>query len=127
MKSAQDFQRDIEELAIFWGEALKNGDHRTANRQNNAITRIAKKFMKDQKLGETILVPLLKHPDPSVRLFASIHALDQGIHVQEAESALAKVASDPNIHVIQLMAQINLTEWNKRKNAQLKHKDESSR
>lgn len=117
MKSVQDFQKEIEELAISWGEALKTGDHRTANRQNSAITRIAKKFKKDKNLGELVLVPLLQHANPSVRLLASVHALDQGIHIQGAESTLINIASNPNIHVIQLMAQINLSQWNKKKAA----------
>jgi hypothetical protein len=115
MKSVQDFQKDIEELAISWGEALKIGDYRTANKQNSTITRIAKKFRKDKNLGESILVPLLQHTNPSVRLLASVHVLDQGIHIQEAESTLINIASDPNIHVINLMAQINLSQWNKKK------------
>jgi len=122
MKRGQDFQKDIEELAISWGEALKTGDHRTANRQNNTITGIAKKFKKDKDLSASILAPLLQHPNPSVRLLASVHALDQGIHIQEAENTLIDVANDPNIHVIQVMAQINLSQWNKKKTAFLNRK-----
>jgi hypothetical protein len=116
MNTTQNLQKEIEEQAISWGDALKIGDHRTANRNNSAITKIARRFKKDKNIGEIILVPLLKHANPSVRLMASVHALDLEIHIQEAEDVLKQVASDPNIHVVQLMAQINLQKWDKKKN-----------
>lgn len=124
MDIIQSLQKDIGELAASWGEALKVGDHRTANRQNSAVTKIAKKLKKDKSLGEAVLVPLFRHPNPSVRLLASVHALDLEIHTQEAEEVLAQVANDPNIHVVQLMAQINLQKWNKKKRSSINQKDE---
>jgi len=124
MSDIQTLQRDIEELAISWGEALKIGDHRKANMQNSAVARIAKGFGKDKKLGEAVLVPLLRHPNPSVRLLASVHTLDLGIHIQESEDTLIRIADDPSIRVIRLMAQINLSEWNKKKRATSNQKDE---
>jgi hypothetical protein len=111
MTTIQEIQKEIEAQAISWGEAIVIGDHRTANRKNSAITKIAKMFKKDRNLGELILVPLLKHINPSVRLMASVHALDLGIDAQEAQDVLAQVAGDPNIHVVQLMAKINLQKW----------------
>jgi hypothetical protein len=116
MNTIQNLEKEIEEHAISWGDAIIIGDHRTANRNNSAINRVAKRLKKDRKLGEIVLVPLLKHTNPSVRLMASVHALDLDIHTQEAEDVLEKVAGDPNIHVVQLMAQINLQKWNKKKN-----------
>ncbi len=124
MATIQSIQTDIEALATSWGEALKIGDRRTANRLNSAITRIANKFKRDRSLGEAVLTPLLKHPVPSVRLFASIHSLDLEINIQEAEDVLARVASDPNIHVVQLMAQINLQKRNEKKRNTTNQKDE---
>lgn len=115
MGNIQSIQKDFEESASLWGEALKVGDHRTANRQNSAVTKIAKKFKQDKNLGESVLMPLLKHPVPSVRLLASVHALDLEIHEREAEDVLAQLASNPNIHVVQLMARINLQKWNEKK------------
>jgi hypothetical protein len=117
MKTMQKLQKEIEDYAISWGDALKMGDHRTANRKNSAINKIAQKFGKDKNLGENILVPLLNHPDPSVRLMASVHALNMEIHQNEAEVVLTQIAGDSNIHVIQLMAQINLQKWNEKKNS----------
>jgi hypothetical protein len=61
-----------------------------------------------------VLVPLLEDADPSVRLMASVHALDLGIRRQQAEQVLSEIASNPDIHVIRLMAQINLADWRKR-------------
>jgi hypothetical protein len=119
MNAIQNLQKEIEEQAISWGDAIIIGDHRTANRKNSAITKIAKRFRKDRSLGEVILVPLLKNTNPSVRLMASIHALDLEIHIKEAEDVLTQVASDPNIHVVQLMAQINLQKWRIKNNLNL--------
>jgi hypothetical protein len=116
MKDATQELRDkLVELAIAWGGAFTIGDHRTANRCNSAITKIAKQFQKDRELGESILVPLFVHPNPAVRLFASIHALDQNIQVGEAETILTEIAEDPNIRLIPVMAQINLSNWIKKK------------
>jgi hypothetical protein len=117
MSNIQTLQRDIEELAISWGEALKIGDYRKANKQNSAVTRLTREFINDKKLGEAVLIPLLRHPSPSVRLLASVHALDLGIHTQESEDTLISIAGDPSIRAIRLMAQINLSEWNKKKRA----------
>jgi hypothetical protein len=115
MMATENLRQDIEELAVSWGEALKIGNHRVANKKNSAITKIAKEFKKDKEIGELVLVPLLKHRNPSVRLQASVHALDQSIQIEEAEDTLINLANDLNIHVIQLMAQINLEQWNKKK------------
>ena len=122
--NVQNLQKDIEELAISWGEALKVGNHKTANRQNSAITKIARKFKKDKNLGELVLTPLFKNSNASVRLLASVQALDLEIHIQEAEDVLIQVASDSNIHVVQLMAKINLQQWNEKKHSIVNQKDE---
>jgi hypothetical protein len=119
MSEIPNLQKDIVELAVSWGEALKIGDYRTANKQNSAISRIAKRFRKDKPLGEAVLIPLLGHPNPSVRLMASVHALDQEIRIQDSEDILIKIANDSTNHVIGLMAQINLAEWNKKKKGQI--------
>jgi hypothetical protein len=124
MSDIQKLQKNIEELAVSWGEALKIGDHRNANKQNSAITKIAKRFRKDKKLGEAVLVPLLGHLNPSVRLMASVQALDQEIQIRESEDILIKIANDPTNHVVGLMAQINLSEWNKKKRVTSNQKDE---
>ena len=77
----------------------------------------------EEQLGEQVLVPLLQHSNPAVRLLASVHALDQGVHVEEAENTLVSLANDPNIHVVQLMAQINLAQWSKKKAISFKSTD----
>lgn len=115
MKDIQELQNKLIELATSWGEAFTTGDHRKANKQNSAITKVAQKFKKDKNIGEAVLTPLLAHPNPAVRLLASVHALDQNIQVQEAEAVLTNIAADSNIRLIPLMAQINLSNWNKKK------------
>ena len=72
MMATENLRQDIEELAVSWGEALKIGNHRVANKKNSAITKIAKEFKKDKEIGELVLVPLLKHRNASVRLQASV-------------------------------------------------------
>lgn len=116
MNTSQNIQKDFEEHAIIWGEALRKGEHRMANRQNRVVTKIAQNFKNDRRLGELVLMDLFRHPNPSVQLLSSVHALDLGIHIQKAEEVLTKVAANPNIHVIQLMAQINLAKWKEKKN-----------
>jgi len=125
MTIIQNLQKEIEEHAILWGNALIIGDHKTANKHNSAITKIVRRFKKDRNLGEAILLSLLKSPNSSVVLLASVHSLDLEIHIQEAENKLKQVAGNPNIHVVQLMAQINLQKWDEKKCNKTKPKDES--
>ena len=124
MKTMQDIKNKIEELAVSWGEALIIGDYRNSNKYNKKITKIVESFKADKILGESILIPLLNHPNPSVRLHASVHALELEIHIQEAEGELTNLANNPDIHVIGLTAKINLAEWQKKKKAQPVQKDE---
>ena len=124
MKEPQEIQKELIDLANAWGEAFSTGDHRTANKKNSAIAKIAKRFNNDKNLGEAILTPLLIHPSPSVRLMASVYTLELGVHIQEAEAVLTSIATDSNLRLIPMMAKINLSQWNKRKGTKLEQKDE---
>ena len=115
MDSIQDFQAAIERSAVAWGEAIKIGNHREANKLNNKVTRIVKAFKENKVIGKSVLIPLLGNPNPSVRLLAAIHALDLEIQTQDAESVLNDIANDPSIRLVRLMAQINLEKWNQKK------------
>ena len=46
MSNLQELQREIEEHSASWGEAIIIGDHRTANKENSAVTKITKKLKK---------------------------------------------------------------------------------
>ncbi len=116
MKNTQEMQKELIELSISWGDAFTNGDHRTANKQNNRIAKIIMRFSKDKIYSEAVLIPLLTHAYPSVRLLASVYALELEIHTQQAEIVLTNIAEDPNIRLIPMMAKINLSNWNKKKN-----------
>lgn len=122
-----DFKKQQEEytsLAISWGEAITSGDHRTANKCNSALMRITKKLQKDIQLAEYVLISLFEHTNPAVRLTSSVDALNLGLSIQKAEETLFAVANDENARVVRLMAQINLTEWNKKKKSESIQKDE---
>jgi len=106
-------QRSIQALAASWSEALKAGNHRKANSKNAAISKVARRLRKDKRLSESVLGPLLGDADPSVRLMASVHSLDLGIRLQQAEQVLEEIANNPNIPVIRLMARIGLANWRK--------------
>ena len=115
MKNLQEIQKELIDRAISWGEAFSNGDYRNANKQNSRIVKIARKFQDDKAYSETVLIPLLAHSNPSVRLMASVYALEFGINTREAESILTTIAEDPNLRLIPMMARINLSNWKKRK------------
>lgn len=120
MLDSNKLQQNYVEIAVSWGEAIKTGDHQAANRLNKVLMKIFKELKKDATLAEMVLAPLLSHLNPSVRLSASVDALNVGIHVKEAETVLISLASDSKIHVMQTMAQINLSEWNKKKDTNRK-------
>jgi hypothetical protein len=121
MESPQEIQNELVEMAIAWGEAFSNGDYKVANRQNSKIAKRAKKlYHEDAVKCKNVLLPLLVHSNPSVRLMASVYALEFGFDIQEAELVLTNIATDPNIRLIPVMAHINLSNWNKKKNANKK-------
>ena len=127
MKDVKKLQEEYVALAASWGEALKIGDNRTANKLNSVLMKMVKKIQNDNQLGENVIIPLLTHVNPAVRLSASVDALKLGLQIQDAEIALSAVANDEHIHVIQLMAQISLSEWTKKKMFLLNQKDEPGR
>jgi hypothetical protein len=120
MKTPQQIQEELIERATSWGDALSRGDSRLANKQNSKIAKIARKLQEDKILYETVLIPLLAHSNPSIRLMASVYALDLEIHTDEAESVLTAIVEDPKSGLIRMMAHINLSNWNKKKSAKLK-------
>ena len=126
MLDSTKIQEEYTALAISWGQAIEIGDHRVANKQNNALMRIVKKIQKDIQIAQNVLIPLFGHSDPAVRLTSSVDALNLGLSIQKAEKILSAVAADENAGVVQLMAQINLTEWNKKRNTASQQKDEQN-
>jgi Domain of unknown function (DUF2019) len=120
MKNPQEIQKELIELAISWGESFSSGDYRNANKQNSKIAKIAGELQKDRILYETMLIPLLAHSNPSVRLMASVYALELEIHTDEAESVLTSIIEDPKNRLIRMMARINLSNWQKKKESKMK-------
>jgi hypothetical protein len=112
--NAGDIQKRIIEYAIAWADAEDEGNSKKANRINSKINRIVAVFEQNKDQGIEILVPLLSHNDPTVRLFASVHALDQGIEIKKAENNLNLIAHDSTVPATSVMAYINLDIWRKK-------------
>lgn len=116
MRKIQNYPK-IEEsfikFSINWGNAITDGDHRTANSQNAKIYQLIVRNKGDRELISQLVDTLMGHPNPSVRLMASVYALDQSIDIQTAESVLSEIAENPDYQIIRLMAQINLSTWKK--------------
>jgi hypothetical protein len=119
MKDTQSIQGKFIALATEWGAAFSSGDSRSANRHNSAITKLVRQFKNDSVNTKAILVPLLDHAEPAVRLQASVHALDQGIAVEKAEAVLKGIEERRNMGLLPMMARINLIKWNENKSGKM--------
>jgi hypothetical protein len=115
MKTLEDTRAEIIEMASLWGTAFSTGDSRTANRLNRKIGQIIERYQEDRAQSESLLVPCLAHANPSVRLMASVWALEFGIHTQEAETILTRIKNDRTVGLVRTMAEINLSQWNDKK------------
>ncbi len=100
--------------ATLHGEATKTGDYKAANKQYARLREIYRNFEKDPDLGESTLVKLFRHPNVSVRTWASAHALGLGIHEDEAARILEQVSSDTSVGILRLNAEMTLKEWRKK-------------
>ncbi|MEO5625631.1 MAG: hypothetical protein ABIQ70_06470 [Dokdonella sp.] len=98
------------DAAKSYGEALKKGDHKSANDAHSVI-RSAFLKLSDLGSGEAVL-SLLGDENLAVRYSAAVDALS--FSSREAESVLEGVVSGP-ASPIRLMAQISLSEWRKHK------------
>jgi hypothetical protein len=107
---------EYQQSAINWGSAILKGDSKSANRIHNRLNKMSSKLKKNESDYKLLLSGLIEHPEPSVRLVASIDALYSGINLQESETALNKLISDPNIGVLSLMALASLDSWRKKVN-----------
>lgn len=115
MKTLEETRAEIIQMASSWGNAFSTGDSRTANRLNRKIGQIMEKYRQEKEQSESLLLPCLAHANPSVRLMASVWALEFGIHTQEAETILTRIKNDQTIGLVRMMAEINLSQWNNKK------------
>jgi hypothetical protein len=115
MKTLEETRAEIIQMASSWGNAFATGDSRTGNRLNRKIGQIMEKYREDREQSESLLLPCLAHANPSVRLMASVWALELGIHTQEAETILTRIKNDQTIGLVSMMAVIHLSKWNDKK------------
>jgi hypothetical protein len=108
-------QKAYVETASTWGNCVIDGNHKTANRMNRGLIRLRNKINRNSDLATEVLLPLLDHNDPAVRLSAATDMLQIGISQEKAELTLFNLSNNPNIHVLQLMAKINLSMWEEKK------------
>src|SRR5512140_2330762 len=101
--SAEKIDRVIREYvsaATLHGDAIKIGDHKAANRHYSQLRKIYRDFEQDRDLAESTLMKLFRHPNASVRIWASAHALGLGTHDKEAVSILQQLAADNSIEIL---------------------------
>lgn len=108
MENLIEIKKAIEELSILWEESFKDGNNKMADKYNGEISKIIKEIEKNKELCKSVLSSLLTSPNPSTRLMAAVHALDQQVYIQESEEVLRKIANDPSIRLVRLMARIHL-------------------
>jgi hypothetical protein len=92
-------------LAIDHGQYSEAGDSRRANRLN---ARLIKQFRRVRELSaREKLLPLMQHPDASVRLWAAIHCLN--VDSNSALAVLRELARGKG--VIAIDARTYAVEW----------------
>jgi len=97
--------------AILEGEATKNGDAKTGNRQYAILKRI---FMKAQKCidsAKLFYMNLRKNEEANVQIWACAHSLALGIGTDEAEKVLEILSKNRKIGILRLNAEMTLKVW----------------
>lgn len=116
-KEIQEIQARIIDFAQKWANEISQGNSTYSNKLNARINKIIFDINEDKELARRILTPLIQNAEPSVRLFASVHSLNQGIEIQKSLQVLEDLADDNTTQGISLMAYINLVKWKKENKA----------
>jgi hypothetical protein len=98
------------EAAISHGAAMEPGDHIKANRAADAIAAVYRELRRRGGDAQRHLLPLLDHPDPSVRSWAGAHALE--FAPGDGERALSQLCNSSG-KVVAFNAKMTLAEWRK--------------
>lgn len=117
MRKAQIKKADVPTLVVAYvdaavaqGKALEVGDHRRANPKADLLSAIFAELRRRGLEAQQALLPLLRHPDPSVRCWAGAHALE--FAPEQGEPVLAELAPTPRSFVA-LAAHVTLEQWRK--------------
>jgi Domain of unknown function (DUF2019) len=88
------------------GEAIRQGDSRTANRDADVVASVYRELRERQR--ESVLLILLEDPDPSVRGWAGAHALE--FAPTEGEPVMEALVTEGE-GIEGFNAEITLEEW----------------
>ncbi len=101
------------QYAKDWGTAIVQGDRKSANKIHRLLNKTISVIKQDEPECRLFLSDLIHHPEPSVRLVASVDSLYLGINLKESEYTLDSLASNPEFKVLRLMALASLDVWRK--------------
>ena len=119
MKRINESTDDDELIAVYARAAIDQGTAksvRKANRSSDMMLRIARILQERGPESQTKLLPLLRHPDPRVRLWAAAYALT--FAPESAEPVLQDLAAEsPSAAgprgTVRFDAKMTLQEWHK--------------
>lgn len=99
-----------EEAVRLYGLANDNGQYKIVNKQHDVLVKLWKELHRRGQEGRTILLHLMKHANPWVRLWAATNVLF--FAPDRAEQVLSELAtSAPSL--ARFMAEVTLREWRK--------------
>lgn len=105
---------EIIQMMIEWGNAINNGDFKIANRKYKSIVVLIKKINNYDPI-ERIITKLLARTEVSVKYWAFVIALKNGVNEDIAERGLTELANSNSTGPIGVLARIGILEWNKQK------------
>ena len=113
MIDLMELERRYIDAAIANGEAISNGNSRTANREYHKLTKIYKILSKDRVTARAFYSDLLLSQNYYVQIWVAAHLLGLNMDVDAALEILEQLSSRTDIGIISLEAEMTIKEWKK--------------
>lgn len=110
MKSIQNIIEQYRNATNLHGQALQDGDKKTANKQYTVIKKLYQLIQKE-KMEDQILSELLSDESIHVLAWAAAHCLSLNIHVDKSVHILESLADRKDIGIARLNAEMILESW----------------
>ncbi|MDD4496174.1 MAG: hypothetical protein PHV32_17840 [Eubacteriales bacterium] len=111
MKNIDSIINQYKIAADLHGNALKNGDKKTANKHYTALKIIYKSLQKESELQTEIFRLLLSDQSYYVNAWAAAHCLGLKILINEAIKVLEELSQRKDIGITRLDAEMTLKVW----------------
>jgi peroxiredoxin family protein len=103
----ENFIKVFIENAIIQKECTYSGDYKKGNKASEILFKV-KDYLKKNPESISYLKELMDQEDPNIKIWACGFALDFNYETKKAKEVLEKIASDKNLNILCLDAEMSL-------------------